>query len=332
MIPAPWLAGSRNNRLLLNRFPSAVAYSVRRLKGNASLCMRVRRSSDNDEMDIGFNGNLVDVNTAESFCGAGDGYVTVWYNQVNNGASANAYQDTSANQPIIISSGSAIEYGGHPVVSFGTGTTPGSMFMFIDDVTLFKNKSYNRFYITLHRIKESYTSLVLFNAAGNDPANLRVRFIAGSTLGTKRGIYSTICKPDSYGYPSADYDYYFMAGDAVVEDNQWGNSTTLLNVIENWNPASSGIGGPYAERSSRVIKLVDDPNVVTTASTPVTTLPAGNTDNTDSDSITFPGKYNSGIDAAMQDHHFKELIIYSSSTYHNNNGDIEADITNYFET
>jgi hypothetical protein len=66
-------------------------------------CVRVRRSSDNAEMDFGFVSNYIDYVGILAFCGAGNGYVSIWYNQYSGGN--NAVQDTNGNQPRIVNAG-----------------------------------------------------------------------------------------------------------------------------------------------------------------------------------------------------------------------------------
>jgi len=103
---------------LLDLYPNAAAaYSVRKLRtlytGSA---IRVRNSS-NSELDIGFTatGNL-DTTALLSHCGAGNGFVTTWYDQSGN--ANNATQTTAANQPQIVSSGSVILQGSKPTLKF----------------------------------------------------------------------------------------------------------------------------------------------------------------------------------------------------------------------
>jgi hypothetical protein len=84
---------------------SSVAYSLRRLRsaytGNL---IRVRRSSDNTEQDIGYNSsNVLDETALITFVGANNGFVTTWYDQSGN--SNNGVQTTAANQPQIVTSG-----------------------------------------------------------------------------------------------------------------------------------------------------------------------------------------------------------------------------------
>jgi hypothetical protein len=81
----------------------------------AGSCLRVRRSSDNAEQDIGFSGNLIDSAALTSFCGAGHGFVVKWYDQSGNGNDFE--QTTTANQPVIVSAGVVLAE-----VLFGAGS------------------------------------------------------------------------------------------------------------------------------------------------------------------------------------------------------------------
>lgn len=105
--------------LLLDDYPGAsAAYSLRKLRtAYTGAAIRVRRSSDNLEQDIGFDvdGNL-DTSALLSFTGAGDGFVTAWYDQSGNGN--NAIQETASRQPQIVSSGSVNLVNGKPSIVF----------------------------------------------------------------------------------------------------------------------------------------------------------------------------------------------------------------------
>lgn len=104
---------------LLDIYPTAsAAYSLRLLRGAYSgAAIRVRRSSDNTEQDIGFTttGNL-NTTALTSFVGAGNGFIVTWYDQSGN--AANATQATQANQPQIVSSGSVLLQGANPTILF----------------------------------------------------------------------------------------------------------------------------------------------------------------------------------------------------------------------
>jgi hypothetical protein len=104
--------------LLLDLYPSAAAaYSVRKLRNAYSgSAIRVRRSSDNTEQDIGFSSGNLDTTALTSFCSGTNGFVTTWYDQSGNGY--NAIQGTAANQPRIVTSGSVLTTNGKPSALF----------------------------------------------------------------------------------------------------------------------------------------------------------------------------------------------------------------------
>ena len=96
---------------------AAVGYSLRKLRsaytGDA---IRVRRSSDNTELNIGFVNDVLDTASLLTFCGAGNGFVTTWYDQSGN--ANNATQTTAVSQPQIVSSGAMITTNGKNSMSF----------------------------------------------------------------------------------------------------------------------------------------------------------------------------------------------------------------------
>jgi hypothetical protein len=105
--------------LLLDVYPNAsVAYSLRKLRtAYAGDAIKVRRSSDNTEQDIGFSSDELDTSSLLSFVGSGDGFVSSWYDQSGLGNN-NAAQSSAANQPKIVSSGSIIVNNGKSAVEF----------------------------------------------------------------------------------------------------------------------------------------------------------------------------------------------------------------------
>lgn len=92
-------------RGIIDKVQGAVAaYSMRRLSARYNgPCLRVRRSSDNAEMDIGFVQQSLDVATVVWFVDEGDGYVIKIYDQSGHGN--HMLQDTAINQPVIASAG-----------------------------------------------------------------------------------------------------------------------------------------------------------------------------------------------------------------------------------
>jgi len=109
-----------NYPYLLDLYPGATAaYSVRRLSSTyTGAAIRVRRSSDNTEQDIGFSGVNLDETALTTFVGVGNGFVTKWYDQ--GGSGRDFLQSTANEQPRIVSSG-AIDYANSiPSLYFGT--------------------------------------------------------------------------------------------------------------------------------------------------------------------------------------------------------------------
>ena len=103
-------AGGAGGTLLLDLFGTdiLVAYSFRKLSstysGNA---VRVRRTSDNAEQDIGFDGNGdLDTSALTTFLGSDDGFITKWYDQAGNNRDG---AQTNANRQIKIATGGTIE-------------------------------------------------------------------------------------------------------------------------------------------------------------------------------------------------------------------------------
>jgi hypothetical protein len=92
------------------------AYALIKLTPNATNCIRVRRSSDNTEQDIGFVANVpdspIDTTALLNFVGAGNGFIVTKYDQSTN--NFHASNSTAASQPQIVSSGALITQNGLP--------------------------------------------------------------------------------------------------------------------------------------------------------------------------------------------------------------------------
>lgn len=116
MMPS-WNRGSTTLPLDDVSSSAAVAYSVRLLRAAYSgNCLRVRRSSDDTEQDIGFASGILDTASLLSFVGANDGFVAKWYDQSTN--AKDAAQATNSLQPKIVTAGSLLTKNGLPSVIF----------------------------------------------------------------------------------------------------------------------------------------------------------------------------------------------------------------------
>lgn len=112
--------------LLLDGITATVkgAYSLRRLRtAYAGSSLRVRRSSDGTEQDIGFDGTgSLDIAALPAFCGSGDGFLSKWYDQ--SGLGQDMAQATVAAQPRIVLAGAVRVFGNvaaRPAVEFVLG-------------------------------------------------------------------------------------------------------------------------------------------------------------------------------------------------------------------
>lgn len=105
--------------LILNRLSarSDASFSLRKINADYSgFAIRVRRSSDNAELNIGFLYNELDTDTLVNFAGLGNAFVTTWYDQSGN--VRHATQNLLTNQPAIVTSGVVEKLNGRPAVKF----------------------------------------------------------------------------------------------------------------------------------------------------------------------------------------------------------------------
>lgn len=91
--------------LLLDTITGAgVAYSVRKLRtAYSGASMRVRRSSDNAEMDVSFASDEMDTASMLTWSGSDSVFVTTWYDQSGN--ALDAVMATAGSQPMIANAG-----------------------------------------------------------------------------------------------------------------------------------------------------------------------------------------------------------------------------------
>jgi hypothetical protein len=94
--PATYLDG-------LATTPRMAVSMKKKLISTATNALRVRRSSDSTEQDIGFSGTTLDSASMASFVGANSGFLRTLYDQTGN--SEDAGQSTAGNQPRLVNSG-----------------------------------------------------------------------------------------------------------------------------------------------------------------------------------------------------------------------------------
>jgi hypothetical protein len=111
------------------------AYSINKvISAYGGSALRVRRSSDNAEQDIGFSGSALDTTSLASFVGSDSAYVTIMYDQ--SGVGGNLIQATTSKQPRIVNAGvydGFVRFDGaaHGFQSANNSGTPSGVTLFI---------------------------------------------------------------------------------------------------------------------------------------------------------------------------------------------------------
>jgi hypothetical protein len=197
---------------LLDLYPNAAAaYSVRKLRSAyTGGAIRVRRSSDNTESDISFNslGNL-DTIALTSFCGAGNGFVTTWYDQSGN--ARNKVQATAVNQPQIVSSGSVINENSKPATRY-------------NDTAFFAISVPNDFF--------GLNNITAFSVTRNT-TNTETGGILQKRTNASSGNFGIGSLNGNYQFQTRDT----LTADLVIQTSSKYNTQKLISVLRN----SSGI-------------------------------------------------------------------------------------------
>jgi hypothetical protein len=141
---------------------ATAAYSLRLLRsGYTGSAIRVRRSDDNAEQDIGFRNNELDTSTLETFSLGSDCFVVTWYDQ---SGSNNATQSTAANQAKIVSSGTTITEGGKPAVQFDGSND----YFTISDFTSILSKTNSHSSFSVHKANKVDGTIMASATGGAD--------------------------------------------------------------------------------------------------------------------------------------------------------------------
>lgn len=209
---------------LLDAYPNAAAaYSLRLLRsGYFGYAIRVRRSSDNTEQDIGFTAlGALDTTSLTSFCGSGNGFVTTWYDQSGN--ARNATQTTAANQPQIVSSGSVILQNSKPCID------SQSKVLTISSSTSAFNFIHNGTQSTICYIGSSTSKAILGNYGGSSS---NVGFGLENSIGN---VYFVMTKGASSQFPiiansSVSFSSQKLVFIHVDSDNVSATDRLIFNI------------------------------------------------------------------------------------------------------
>jgi hypothetical protein len=250
----------RNVTPLLDIYSDAiVAYSLRKLKtsytGNA---IRVRRSNDNTEQDIGFtaNGDL-DTSSLKTFISTNSGFITTWYDQ--SGSGFNLIQATAANQPRIINAGIIERENNLPAIFFD-----GSNDRLVNDIdnNLFRNISSGSIH-SIHRwIANPIAARIVYQIFTTNTTSTRAA-IAGGATNSKYSIYARRLDADGVSILSttinidttksilqtAHFDYSNGDGFIFINSNQEASNLSFTPSGNTSNTISTRqvIGGFFGD-------------------------------------------------------------------------------------
>ena len=197
--------------------------------GNA---IRVRRSSDNNEQDIGFDGNgNLNESALTTFVGANNGFVTTWYDQSGN--NLNFYNTTASYQPQIYSNGTILRI---KFVNNGLRTNNSS---------LFKNNKFTLILWHRRNLLTNYGKVFCIDYRSNGTWNPPYSAIELSTSdGLTRQIYNNI---------TVNATGYSHKSDAVISDNIWSN----LAMRYNGTTLNSYVNGVKQSNQNSITGVVD---------------------------------------------------------------------------
>jgi len=230
--------------LLLDTYPNAaVAYSLRKLRtAYTGSAIRVRRSVDNAEQDIAFSGNDLDTASLLTFCGAGNGFVTTWYDQSGN--ANNSTQATAANQAQIVSSGNLIL---DPITNKITTTWTTDAYTLTNTITTVQLMYH---YMVFNRTSNSSSAAGLSKSNNTFPTMLR--WLA--TLGDMTTRLNSVIIHSTNTTTGSNLVTTLRDGSNVVKmfrnsiDLTTGTSSNIGATFDSWgNANASRNGGNYAE-------------------------------------------------------------------------------------
>lgn len=127
MILSPYRFAADASSGYLSPFYPTSLYSMRlRNASYAGACIRVKRSSDSTQQDIGFGTDgYLDEAALVAFVGAGTGYVKTWYDQ--SGSAVDLTDSGNSDAVIIVAAGVTWKLGGRAALRFDQAIGSGSV-------------------------------------------------------------------------------------------------------------------------------------------------------------------------------------------------------------
>lgn len=245
----------------------AMAYALRKLSSSSpSNCIRVRRSSDSTEQDIGYSGDLLDESSLLSFCGAGDGFIRTVYDQSGNSIDQGNASTTA--QPKIVSSGVVLREGIRPCISFD-GVDDR---LFFGSTSIFNNKTNGAMFVAgRHRSRSIVAQRVVMwvSTAGGGITRLG---LGGSALGKFLLLGRRLDGDSSQSLTGHDYDTGFPVLQTGIWD--WGNSDAYLYVNKELQNSTTSFQTSGSTTNVNSVNVALGANATTTDFSPFNMLEA----------------------------------------------------------
>jgi len=195
--------------------------STAKLSSDDTLAVRVRRSSDNAEKDIGFIGKDLDIQDLLNFVGSGNGYIISTYSQ----GTVSSSQGLADSQPLIVENGIYLEgfqFNGAQWLDTGL-TRFGNTGLFADE-----NEEFTAIVVT----EDTTTGTIIGKA---------------SVINTSRTFHIYVTRRDTY------YDVTLInRGKSVVisEEENFENLPSLISVTWNKEILEVNAGGVFQQYAS----------------------------------------------------------------------------------
>lgn len=241
---------------ILSDYSASAAYSLRKISSTATNAIRIRRSNDNAETDIGFSGVDLDTAAVTSFVGANSAYITTWYDQSGNGK--HQRQTSAGLQPIIVNAGTIVTMLSKPAIQLtssryllGSGTVAEQLSFSsnqrIDSFQIFQQSAAS-FVLNAHRIDSSFFNVVAQSGSGSSPytgvtsVGNHYKNGASATITTRGQAYTVLATNTPLLYTQINYvnttqsiTSYTQSGYAGFEMQGYSSEWLVFNSDQSGN-------------------------------------------------------------------------------------------------
>jgi hypothetical protein len=273
-------AAPAGDTLILDSFPSAAGWSVRKLRtaytGN---CMRVRRTLDNTEQDIGFVNNFLDTASLKTFAGTSNLRVTTWYDQSGNGRDAS--QSTAANQPKIYDSATASIPRRNNVIAMTCDA--GNLLSITTGLNIFQNVGYAVIFGTACNTTSSGQETLLTATTGTSAINARINAAYNLSTAQRNNIQIRRLDADGSGNFLGSSNFSLTNLELTVSRMEWANAFAGIyrnnGTVRTGSFGTAGNTSNTASQSMRIADIIGDVVEIIAYNTDVETNRTAITDN-----------------------------------------------------